>query len=476
MDAIEGCALDFMRSKITFNLFMFALLITLTTLIVLRYESLIKQFEGSQTELMQLQAQQAASSIDREIHNIRGLMSAISIDNLWLSDFADFSKETIIQEALANKFKLYFPKMMSYVVADKTGQRIGGDNDFFIDHVCQSDINHVAQMFKPETDYFEYQPYIHPKPDFYHFDMMMPVYAKGRELIFFMSFDAEWLRKALSTNALTDHFMYLLREDVEGLIEVTPNAVRDKLSREIKLSVQELKNMGALIDVPHTKWQVAVVKNPQIRNSFTHQLRLESFTAFTLLVFFWGIIYWLGMRYENSRIRHIHVLDKLSHQDDLTKLYNRRKLISEINYAIKAAKEMHQYSALLYIDLNDFKLINDVHGHDNGDKVLIECAKRLKNMTRANDVVARLGGDEFVVLLNELGDDIQKAERVLHETEARLRSQLSKHYTLGDMKEQCPPSIGEVLIAPDSDLQAEDWLSKVDAKMYENKQKLKQAT
>lgn len=88
--------------------------------------------------------------------------------------------------------------------------------------------------------------------------------------------------------------------------------------------------------------------------------------------------------------------------------------------------------AVLFLDLNKFKQLNDVHGHDVGNQLLIEVANRLKQQIRDSDTVARLGGDEFVVLLEGLGADTGRATEQVNSIADKIRTALREEYTLGD--------------------------------------------
>jgi len=98
----------------------------------------------------------------------------------------------------------------------------------------------------------------------------------------------------------------------------------------------------------------------------------------------------------------------LAYFDPLTQLPNRRLLNDRLSQAMAASKRSNCYGAVMFLDLDNFKPLNDKHGHGVGDLLLIEVAKRLKNCVREMDTVARFGGDEFVVMLNEL--DVDKTE------------------------------------------------------------------
>lgn len=90
--------------------------------------------------------------------------------------------------------------------------------------------------------------------------------------------------------------------------------------------------------------------------------------------------------------------------DPLTKLHNRIALIDHLNVAVARARRGHGRFGLLYLDIDDFKTINDTLGHAAGDALLIEFSRRLRSTLRTGEIAARLGGDEFVVLVEECGD------------------------------------------------------------------------
>lgn len=103
----------------------------------------------------------------------------------------------------------------------------------------------------------------------------------------------------------------------------------------------------------------------------------------------------------------------LAFYDPLTKLPNRRLLLDRFNQALANSARSRQYGAVLFLDMDKFKMLNDTLGHDYGDLMLIEVAKRIGFVVRGSDIVARLGGDEFVVLIEELGEDPLQASNKL---------------------------------------------------------------
>jgi diguanylate cyclase (GGDEF)-like protein/PAS domain S-box-containing protein len=142
-----------------------------------------------------------------------------------------------------------------------------------------------------------------------------------------------------------------------------------------------------------------------------------------------------------AQIRH------LAYFDSLTSLPNRRLLMDRLEQALIAGKRSQQWGALLILDLDDFKSLNDTRGHDVGDQLLIEVARRLSASVREEDTIARLGGDEFVVILDGLElEESAAAERAMQVAE-KMRLALNLPYALNaaDPAYHSTPSIGLTL-------------------------------
>lgn len=149
--------------------------------------------------------------------------------------------------------------------------------------------------------------------------------------------------------------------------------------------------------------------------------------------------------------------------DALTQLPNRRLL-----HALLARKRSDLQLAVLFLDLNRFKQLNDTHGHEAGDQLLVEVARRLRQQVRQSDTVARLGGDEFVVLLEMPGITPTQAEVRANAVAEKIRLVLSEEYVLGEIRHQGSASIGVKLLVPE-DSDPDQILKDADAVMYEVK-------
>jgi diguanylate cyclase (GGDEF)-like protein/PAS domain S-box-containing protein len=165
------------------------------------------------------------------------------------------------------------------------------------------------------------------------------------------------------------------------------------------------------------------------------------------------------------RIKEIERLEHLAHYDYLTKIPNRYLLLDRLEHLIAQSARNNNTFALLYIDLNNFKIINDTKGHAFGDQVLVETAFRLKQAIRSSDTVARIGGDEFVVLL----ENISNENDVSLMLEA-LSTALNKTYILNDETFNVKCSIG-VAIYPEDGATSDTLLATADKAMYKGKHK-----
>ncbi|UCV03563.1 EAL domain-containing protein [Dechloromonas denitrificans] len=133
-----------------------------------------------------------------------------------------------------------------------------------------------------------------------------------------------------------------------------------------------------------------------------------------------------NLKVAESEIHH------LAFYDPLTALPNRRLLLNRLDKARQTGKRNSQYGALLIIDLDHFKTLNDTLGHEFGDRLLVEVAQRLKACIREGDTAARQGGDEFVVMLEELGSDPGAAGVQAETVAEKIRSELCRPYILQD--------------------------------------------
>ncbi len=156
-------------------------------------------------------------------------------------------------------------------------------------------------------------------------------------------------------------------------------------------------------------------------------------------------IFFSFVRNISERKQAEEEIRNLAFYDSLTKLPNRRLLLDRLSVALLASAREHQYGALLFLDMDRFKMINDMLGHDYGDLLLIEVATRIKSCVREVDTVARFAGDEFIVLLEETGVKAEDAsQNIAHVTE-KIRASLAAPYQLKEHTHHGSSSIGVCL-------------------------------
>lgn len=176
-------------------------------------------------------------------------------------------------------------------------------------------------------------------------------------------------------------------------------------------------------------------------------------------------------------------VQELAFYDVLTKLPNRLLLKERLNYTLAEMKRHHHHGAVLFLDLDNFKSLNDTHGHSVGDLLLCQVASRLKECVREIDTVARFGGDEFIVILNELHKNKDEAIIQAQKIAEKIRQALAIPYILNPAydleKEQyvehsCSASIG-ILVFDSHEKSQDDLLKRADFAMYKAKEQGKNA-
>lgn len=178
----------------------------------------------------------------------------------------------------------------------------------------------------------------------------------------------------------------------------------------------------------------------------------------------------LALRDENAKLkRQLEVLSTAAAQDELTGLLNRRGFLKALDNAIGFSARYNLPACLVFIDLNDFKEINDTHGHATGDLVLKTVGQRITSQVRSSDIVARLGGDEFVVLLWQVTEPIARARGTLV-MEAICRDNLA---ISEDLSIEIKASAGVAVLGPDDT--ADALLARADRAMYQAKSEFKRA-
>ncbi len=220
----------------------------------------------------------------------------------------------------------------------------------------------------------------------------------------------------------------------------------------VKITVDSNHFVMLNIDVAATGWKLHILKKAIVPAVFT--------------LIFSGILMWYIRKNKDREQRYIELfnstseLTEMAHNDALTGLPNRRLLEDRIAQALKAAKRSGHIVAVLFLDLDYFKTVNDTHGHPVGDQLLKLVATRLKGLVRAEDSVARVGGDEFVILLTNLNAELEAiamAEKVV--------KILTDPFQVVGQSLKIGVSVG-VALNPGHDVNEKDLIKHADNAMY----------
>jgi diguanylate cyclase (GGDEF)-like protein/PAS domain S-box-containing protein len=170
----------------------------------------------------------------------------------------------------------------------------------------------------------------------------------------------------------------------------------------------------------------------------------------------------------NQRKQAEFEIERLAFFDALTGLPNRRLLLDRLNLAVASTHRKNAHGALMFIDLDNFKMLNDTLGHNMGDELLKQVATRLAQCVRGVDTVARLGGDEFVIMLQELSEDEFQAGAQAEAVGSKILSALNVHYQLGAQLHHSSPSMGITLFYEQRH-SVDELLKRADLAMYQAK-------
>ncbi|MDR6773839.1 MASE3 domain-containing protein [Azospirillum sp. BE72] len=167
-----------------------------------------------------------------------------------------------------------------------------------------------------------------------------------------------------------------------------------------------------------------------------------------------------------ERKRAERQIESLAYYDPLTNLPNRRLLLEQLDGQLRTARQKGRCGALMFLDLDDFKGLNDARGHVAGDTLLRELAARLNATLRRDDLVSRLSGDEFVILLPDLGERPEEASEIAWRVAEKLRLAVAQPFRLDRYEHSIFASIGLTVFPKTAEETVEDLLKQADTAMY----------
>jgi diguanylate cyclase (GGDEF)-like protein/PAS domain S-box-containing protein len=190
-----------------------------------------------------------------------------------------------------------------------------------------------------------------------------------------------------------------------------------------------------------------------------------------------GVVsHWVGVQNDiTKRLEAERQLNQLAYYDPLTGIPNRHLLLDRLGHDLNLARRTGQAGAVVFVDLDRFKQINNTHGQDIGDEILRVVTARLKGVLRETDLIARLGSDEFVILLPAISSTMHLAVEQIDLVVRRIRRELSEPVQTGSLDHPITASIG-ITVFPQDNVSASDLVAQADMAMFRAKEEGRDAT
>ena len=459
------------------------ILISLSALIflvlVLVYFDRISSFESSQQAIAYKSGAEVANQIsfilkERQRHVQLFLEDNQSLIQQYLIDTENDAKFEEIQRSLRRTFPDYF----AFTITDNQGMPLFVDFEGYVGDMCIMDIQKYSKTK-------HYSARIHPNSYKFHYDVIAESTHEDVNPYFLMvTFEPTELANILKVAQYPGHELMLITDNDPQLLEVTALGGRDKTPRDnYRLTQDELSKVLDSHSIKHSSWLIADFLQPTYFAEYrkTTVVYLGSFLLMFALVI--GTSFKLLRKEERlhhtselAREELLIELSKAALYDSLTKLPNRYLFDNHLKQAIAGSKRTGCYGTLLFLDLDNFKPLNDTYGHVTGDLLLVEVARRLITCVRTTDTVSRFGGDEFVVLLNNINIDDAISKSQVEIIAEKIRLSLSETYVMTIKNEgmadtivqhHCSVSIGVAFFNGDDSY--DDILKRADAAMYKAK-------
>ena len=271
------------------EVFMIAVIFVLISAIVVIVYTMQreKEFIDNNRAIQESAVQGAAYAIGSQLQNkhrhVRLFLEEYSNLILQLNNFPNDEKTaTDIKKRLQQRF----PDFFTYTLSDENGTPILQNIESLIGDTCQVDISHFAQQtVKTSSRVLQNKVFIHPQPFHYHYDIMAPLYTTTGIRIFFTSFYLNEIASILKTHEVSGGRLILVKQSDTSLIEVTKLGARDKLSRDIRLSKDELARVSVVADIPTTDWRLISLPVTNFEAQYVHGLWKEAIIMVSIVAF-----------------------------------------------------------------------------------------------------------------------------------------------------------------------------------------------
>lgn len=412
----------------------------------------------------QVNVEMASKALDYYFANLkRSLRIYVKTHQQQLNDFRLHADDHDRYDELLNSLKSFFPHVRSFTLASSNGTPLYENIDGLVNRVCLSDIKAFSQH--PNGDIMR----LHANPLFYHVDVMIPWQyqdaGKLKKGVFFVNYPAGFVTHILNTYREKNVHLLLVQKQNPLKIDFTDEGARNTYSRLWELTQNEFDHLPYKFQQPlkHSKWILVGYTSKQTlvkeHEFLSMQLQRDIVQSLLIgLVLFAALIFFHNQAYPKNQI-----LEELAHNDALTGLPNRTQFLYRLKQSLLMAERGNFKLAVLFIDLNDFKPVNDQYGHQAGDKLLKEVAQRLLLGRRQSDIVARFGGDEFLIALN----DVTRG-KILDTIINQIEEALSAPIEIDGVEHHISASIGCAVFDDDAS-SIEELIELADQQMYKIK-------
>jgi len=373
---------------------------------------------------------------------------------------ATFTRNKPRESKLWSEVKAAMPFASNFTLADSSGKLILDNADMTVGKGCRKDISFFAQYGHPDDIFVHGNP---PDGIGSHIDLVVNLKEPGDASFLFISLGLDELIDILAKGMAHRHQLNLVRLD-EPRLDLTSAGLPAKSDNGAADTV--VLAGSASIDVPGTRWELVDLIDPTLITDNRNKLILSALVSFCIFALVCIPLIWLIHREEKKRrvaetalkeanneleervtartaalIESQSELEYLVAHDPLTGLVNRSMFEEELHKALEEARANRTVGAVCYIDLDQFKVINDTAGHIAGDFLLSQLGPLIKEQIDEKDVVARLGGDEFGVIMNncDMTSAMQKAEAI----RTAIRD---LHFNWGEIQYDVGVSIGLIPI------------------------------
>ena len=419
-------------------------------------------------EIHQSQNKVQADAVDKLVQNYllamrRSLRVYVDTHLEKIDDLIAQPENDVLYDQIFDSLINYFPDMGAFTIADTEGKVLFQDMDGTISKVCERDIK--ALEHNPHASVMS----LHPNPNFPHIDIMVPLVEGEQRGVFYINIPAEQVVKLLKGVTFQETHTMLVKLNPKSnkvWVDFTDEGYRFSTQGKWVLNFHDLQILPfvQMKKVEGTRWTAVAYTNAETLAKDQQVLvsRIKRAVGLMLLLglLFLPMVFYFYFQSVKAKKK----LAYLAFHDPLTGLLNRAQFNDQLAQNIALAKRTERTLAVLFLDLNGFKPINDNYGHQVGDEVLKAVARRLKQVVRTSDVVARIGGDEFVVVLNEIkgmGDVLKVMEKISRAIEQPIQ--------VGGLTLSVSASIGYAML-DDATQSAEALVQLADQQMYEVKQ------